>query len=58
MTRCEACNQLINRSKEDYVSSTKIKYVKAGKNGSRPTKESDTKFYHLNCKTIVKGWKD
>lgn len=55
MTRCATCNQLINRSKEDYISSTKIKYVKAGKKGSRPTKESDTKFYHLNCKTIVKG---
>ena len=55
MTRCAACNKPINRSKEDYASSTKIKYVKAGKNGSRPTKESDTQFYHLNCKTIVKG---
>lgn len=58
MTRCAACNNLINRSKEDYVSSTKIKYIKAGKNGSRPTKESDTKFYHPNCKSIMKGWKD
>lgn len=50
MTRCTVCNQPINRSKEDYASSTKIDYVKAGKNGSRPTKESDTKFYHPNCK--------
>lgn len=50
MTRCTACNQPINRSKEDYASSTKIKYVKAGRSGSRPTKESDTKFYHPNCK--------
>ena len=55
MTQCTVCKKLINRSKEDYSSSTKIKYVKAGKNGSRPTKECDTKFYHLNCKTIVKG---
>ena len=55
MTRCSVCNNLINRSKEAYSSSTKIKYVKAGKNGSRPTKESDTQFYHLNCKSIMKG---
>jgi hypothetical protein len=55
---CSSCNHPINRSKEDYVSSTKIKYIKAGKNGSRPTKESDTQFYHLNCKTIVKGRED
>lgn len=58
MIRCEDCKKPINRSKEDYVCSTKIKYVKAGKNGSRPAKESDTKFYHPNCKTITKGRKD
>lgn len=53
MIRCKSCKKPIDISKEDYVSLTKIKYVKA-----RATKESDTKFYHHNCKTIVKGQKD
>lgn len=50
MTRCTACNKPINRSKEDYASSTKIDYVKAGKNGSRPVKKSDTHYFHIECR--------
>ena len=50
MTRCSACQKPINRSKEDYASSTKIDYVKAGKSGSRPVKKSDTHYFHIKCR--------
>lgn len=50
MTRCSVCQKPINRSKEDYASSTQIDYVKAGKNGSRPVKKSDTHYFHINCR--------
>ena len=58
MTRCSTCQRPINRSKEDYASSTKIKYVKAGKSGSRPIKESDTLFFHPDCKSKYKLTKE
>lgn len=51
MPKCKLCSNYITPSKDDYCSSTKIGYVKAGKKGVKPIKRSDTLFYHKMCRS-------